>query len=299
MESEYYTALLPVPRKAKETLDLRIKNSVFVKEIFFRKIAHNHDFPLAWKYGGKEYKWLTRFILIALDEYLNKDNIRTFGGKMQFYFEQNVLEVIADKFRDNFEDYMNINFGLGMEVVEDGIEVSMKKSKIHEMLTKQNLAEYNKYLTSCGLKKTSSKQILSDANAMFVFFTFMQEGEKTESFLKENYNDIDLSFLDELFEKKKAVRTIFFEDVLEDLDDHLFNFFCAGNFEQEFERLLFQRDEYLRVQTKGETPERIAEIRIYADHNFRKVMRELITENLKYFCSNKELEEMETEEENA
>ena len=55
MESEYYTALLPVPRKAKETLDLRIKNSVFVKEIFFRKIAHTHDFPLAWKFGGKEY----------------------------------------------------------------------------------------------------------------------------------------------------------------------------------------------------------------------------------------------------
>lgn len=295
MESEYYTALLPVPRKAKETLDLRIKNSVFVKEIFFRKIAHNHDYPLAWKYGWKKYKWLTRFILIALDEYLNKDNIRTFGGKMQFYFEQNVLEVIADKFRDSFG--MNINFGL--EVVEDGIEVSMKKSKIHEMLTKQNLAEYNKYLTSCGLKKTSSKQILSDANAMFVFFTFMQEGEKTESFLKENYNDIDLSFLDELFEKKKAVRTIFFEDVLEDFNDRLYNFFSAGNFEQEFERLLFQRDEYLRVQTKGETPERIAEIRIYADHNFRKVMRDLITENIKYFCSYKELEEMETEEENA
>lgn len=116
---------------------------------------------------------------------------------------------------------------------------------------------------------------------------------------RENYNDIDVAFIDKIFsDRKKAFYRINIEDVFDDIEEYINNFIWHGNFKFEFERLKFQRDEYLRLQTKGETPERIAEIRQYTDHNFRIAVRKLMKENEKFFADNDDILEMDKEAEN-
>lgn len=134
---------------------------------------------------------------------------------------------------------------------------------------------------------------------MFCFMVFMEKREGTIDFFRENYNDIDVAFIDKIFsDRKKAFYRINIEDVFEDIEEYINNFIWHGNFKFEFERLKFQRDEYLRLQTKGETSERIAEIRQYTDHNFRIAVRELMKENEKFFADNDDILEMDKEAEN-
>lgn len=195
---------------------------------------------------------------------------------------------------------MNLENDFDIAIVEDGIEVSFSKVKVNEFAkNKQNIADFNKLLVSAGRKKTSSKQILSDSASIFCFMVFMEKRGGTIDFFRENYNDIDVAFIDKIFsDRKKAFYRINIEDVFEDIEEYIDNFIWHGNFKFEFERLKFQRDEYLRLQTKGETPERMAEIRQYTDHNFRISVRELMKENEKFFADNDDILEMDKEAEN-
>ena len=289
---ERYTAFIGLPHKFERIFDLRIHNKEFVKRCLFRNILQSKYFPFDW--SMYQYKWSVRFILEFLDEYLTNERIETFAKEMEKTFYEEVFNIIENNFTLNLETDFDI------AIVEDGIEVSFSKSKVNEFAkNKQNIADFNKLLVSAGRKKTSSKQILSDSASMFCFMVFMEKREGTIDFFRENYNDIDVAFIDKIFsDRKKAFYRINIEDVFEDIEEYIDNFIWHGNFKEEFERLKFQRDEYLRLQTKGETPERIAEIRQYTDHNFRIAVRELMKENEKFFADNDDILEMDKEAEN-
>ena len=290
---ERYTAFIGLPDKFERIFDLRIHNKEFVKEYLFRKIINYDFFPKKLK--KKENKWMARFVLDFLEEYLTNGIIYDFADKIEKTFYKDVFQIIEDNFNLNLESE-----DFHTTIVSDGIEISMSKAKIHEFVgNKQNIADFNKLLVSAGRKKTSSKQILSDSASMFCFMVFMEKREGTIDFFRENYNDLDVAFIDNIFNnRKECFSRIDINSVFDDLYQFIDNFFWHGNFEEEFERLKFQRDEYLRIQTKGETSERIAEIRQYTDHNFRIAVRELIKENEKFFASDDDVREMDKEAEN-
>lgn len=290
---ERYTAFIGLPDKFDRIFDLRIHNKEFVKGCLFREIINYDFFPKDLK--KKENKWMARFVLDFLEEYLTNDIIHAFAERIERTFYKYIFRIIERNFMLNLESE-----DFHTTIVEDGIEISMSKAKIHELAeNKQNIADFNKLLVSAGKKKTSSKQILSDSASMFCFMVFMEKREGTIDFFRENYNDIDVDFIEKWFkDKKECYSRISSNSVFDNLYQFIDNFFWHGNFKEEFDRLKFQRDEYLRIQTKGETPERIAEIIQYTNHNFRIAVRELIQENAKYFASDDEINEIDKETEN-
>lgn len=273
MQNKHETIYLPFPSVILEKIDnylnAKYLSDFLCKFSYFDEEIGRYFYPLYIEHGKNVADYM-RFVREDVASYF-KDKIRK--NIAAYTFDERIKANI-------FSDFISIE--------NDNPEYIAFRMINTLSFTNDDVKDYCK-----AFKKTYKKtygEVLNvnsekfDATTFFIFTIFMLNGkdaEKTESIITKNYRDMFLNFdFSTFFAKYEWCEEITAYDL------PYFEEFCGSDELEKvdyitlIERFKFQKDEYIRVQVKGETEERQKEIIAYAQNGFETACKELAKELL-------------------
>lgn len=284
------TIYLPFPSVILEKIDNYLNKKYLAdflcKFSYFEEEIGKRFYPLYIEHG-KNVEDYMRDVRRNVVEYF-KDKIRK--NISAFTFDERIREHIFSEYEPNNDDlnpeYIGFRFDTALSFTPEEVKEYCKAFK----------RTYKKAYSE--LLNVHSEKF--DSTVYFVFTIWKLNGkdaDKTENIIKENYREMFLNFnFQDFFDKYDWCEDVTAFDI-----PHFEEFCDSGklskiDYDELYKRFTFQKDEYIRVQTKGETEERKQEIIAYAENGYNNAMKDLakelldaynefITENEYNFCN--------------
>lgn len=279
------TIYLPFPSVILEKIDNYLNkkylSDFLCKFSYFEDAIGKHFYPMYLEKGKGSEDYMRDVRRNVVDYF--KDKIRK---NISYYtFDEETekkifSDVLVNQYDDHNPEYIAFNFINTLSFTVEDVKEYCKQFK------KPYKKAYNELLDVYSEK--------FDSTLYFVFTiwkTNEKSANKTEGIIKNNYREMFLNFnFQDFFDKYDWCKEITDFDIphFEEFSDS--DMLFEIDYDTLYKRFSFQKDEYIRVQVKGETEERKKEIIAYAENGFENACKELATDILnaynKFYAEN-------------